>query len=160
GRVDGHRCGDPPEVDVPEQILEVGEGVDRRASLSYLTCTSRVIRVASHQGGQIKSRAQPVAAGAQDLLEASIGVLRRPEPGEHPHGPRLRAVHRGVGSPGVREQARKLTVGRTVDGVDRGARHRLGAGIAAGRALEGLLPLGAIRHRAKDTRTSYYLSND
>ena len=57
---------------------------------------SRPIRV-----GRSKATDSPSPPGPQELAEADVGVLGRAEPGEHPHGPQLRAVHRRVRPPGV-----------------------------------------------------------
>ena len=103
---------------------------------------ARVVGVAAHQRGQVERGRQAVAAGPQDLVEAGVGVLRRAEAGEHPHGPELRAVHRGVRAPGVRVLARGTRRRRARRPARRArptsSRRRRRS---FGRRLEGRLPL-------------------
>ena len=79
-----------------------------------------------------------------DLLEPPVGVLGGAEPGEHPHGPQLRAVHRGVGPTGVRVLAGELTVVGAVHAVERDPRHGRERNVADLRVLDLLLPGGSI----------------
>ena len=83
----------------------------------------------THQRRHVERRRQPVPTGPDDLLEPPVGVVRRPEPGEHPHRPQLRAVHRRIrprvygNCPGNSPSSGPYT------GVDRHTRHRLEIGI-------------------------------
>ena len=118
GRVDRHRRGDRPEVDVAVEVLDVREGVDRDTALPHLADRERVVRVAPHQGREVERGREPVAPGREQVLEASVRVHRRPEPGEHAHRPELGAVHVGVRAAGEGVLAGPLGAVRPVDRVD------------------------------------------
>ncbi len=139
-RVDRHRRGDLAEVDPAIEILHVGDRVDRHAAAPDLAERHRIVAVEAEQGGHVECRRQSGTAGLDDLLEAPVGVVGGAEPGEHPHRPQPRAVHRGVGATRVRELAGELAVVRAVDRLERDPRHRLEVGVAQVRGVERLLP--------------------
>ena len=141
GRVDRHRRGDRAEVDPREEVLHVGEGVDGDTAPPDLAERVRVVGVASHQRRQVERGRETVAADAQDLAKAGVGVVRGAEAREHAHRPELRAVHRGVRAPRVGVQAGEVAVVGPVDGLERHARHRLGRHIPRRRRLERCPPL-------------------
>ena len=60
-----------------------------------------MVGVVAHQGRHVERGRQPGLAVVEQELEPPVGVLRGAEPREHPHGPRLAAVHRGVRAAGV-----------------------------------------------------------
>ena len=90
-----------PEVDAREQRLHVGQRVDGDAGPTHLALGQRVVGVAPEQRRHVEGGREPVAAGAQQLLEAPVGVLGRAEAGELAHRPEPGAVHGGVGTPRV-----------------------------------------------------------
>ena len=53
----------------------------------------RVIGVEAHQRRQIERHRQPGLALLQQIPIAAVGLLRRGEAGELPHGPQLAAIH-------------------------------------------------------------------
>ena len=123
-RVDRHRRRDRPEIDPGVEILHVGQAVDRHAAPSDLSQRHRIIRVDPQQRRHVERRRQPVATGPDDLLEPPVRVVRRPEPGEHPHRPQLRPIHRRVRTPRVRKLPGILAVVRSVHRLQRDTRHR------------------------------------
>src|SRR5664280_1799419 len=129
------------------------------AASAHLAHAQRVVGVAAHQGGEVVGHRQAFPAGAEDVVETGVGVLGRPEPGEHPHGPQLGPVHRGIRPPCVGEDARPLAGGplagsaspsylrpRPVDRLEGDPRHRLEVGVPEGGLGIGLLPLRESTH--------------
>ena len=138
--VDRHRRRDLAEIDAAVQVFDVGEGVDGDAALPDFAERERVVRVAAHEGRQVERGRQAVTARREQIVEAAIGVDRGAEPREHPHGPQLRPVHRGVRAARVRVLAGEFAVGRAVHGIDRDARHGREVGVARRCGVEGVLP--------------------
>ena len=84
------------EIDPGVEILHVGQRVDRHPTPTDLAQRHRIIRVDAQQRRHVERRRQPVTTRLDDLLEPPVRVVRRPEPGEHPHRPQLRPVHRRI----------------------------------------------------------------
>ena len=85
--VDGHRRGDGPQVDAGEQVDHVLDRVDGHAGPADLAQRPFVVGIAAHEGRHVEGRRQARAAGAEQLVEAGVGVPGGPEACEHPHGP-------------------------------------------------------------------------
>ena len=140
-RVDRHRRGDLAEVDAGEEVLHVGERVDRRRR----TCRPR--RRAS---GSSESR--PMSVGRSNAVDspsppaASRSWNRRFVSCAVPNPANIRIVQSferyidAYGPAGVRVLARELAVVGPVDGLDRDARHRLEVAVAPLGLLERRLP--------------------
>src|SRR5882672_12277892 len=93
-----------------------------------LAAGPRVVRVVSHERGHVECRGEASLAVLQQVEEALVGVGRGAEPGEHPHGPDLAAVHRLVGAAGEGEVAGLAQIARGI-----------GSGAVA-RVIEHLVP--------------------
>ena len=104
--VDRHRGAHRAQVDSREERLHVRQGVDGDSGPSHLSLGQRIVGVPSEQGGHVEGRREAVTAGAEQLLEAAVGVGGRAEAGELSHRPQARAVHGGVRTTGVGELAR------------------------------------------------------
>ena len=115
GRVDRHRGRDRPHIDIPVEILDVGDRVDGDAALPDLAQRDRIVGVLPHQRREIEGGREPVAAGGQEFLEPQVRVDRRAEAREHPHRPELRSVHVRVGPAGVRPATGPFGIRRPVD---------------------------------------------
>ncbi len=115
---------------------------------------SRVVAVVAVEGGHVESHAEACLAVLQQKLQALVGVLRRPEPGEHPHGPAPSPVHGRMNPPEERKDSREplvriVCVGHvswSVDRLQRDARSRLEVPPALRRlfpraGVEAVLPL-------------------
>ena len=109
-RVDRHRRRDRRQIDPGVQILHVGQRIDRHTTTADLAERHLVIGIDPQQRRHVERRRQPVTTGADDLLEPPVRVVRGAEPGEHPHRPQLRPIHRRIRAPRVRELARELAV--------------------------------------------------
>ena len=116
GRVDRHRRRDLAERDAREQRLHVLERVDRDALAADLAERARVVRVVAHQRRHVERRREPRLAVLEQVAEALVRLLRRPEAGELPHRPQPAAVHRRVDAARERERARVAEVAVVVDG--------------------------------------------
>ena len=77
GRVDGHGGAHGTEVDPGEQRLHVGQGVDGDPGPPHFALGQGIVGVPPQQGGHVEGGRQAVATGAEQLLEAAVGVLRR-----------------------------------------------------------------------------------
>ena len=66
----------------------------------------RVVGVVAHQRRQVEGHRKSGLALLQQVVVAAIGLLRRGEAGELPHGPELAAIHVAVDAARVRELAR------------------------------------------------------
>ena len=60
---------------------------DGHAARAELALGLRIVRVVAVQRGHVVGDRQPGLAGAQQLVEALVGVLGRAEAGEHAHRP-------------------------------------------------------------------------
>ena len=151
GRVDRHGGRHPAEIDASEEGLHVDHRVDCDPGPAHLTLGPRVVRVATQQGRHVEGGREPVPAGAQQLLEAAVGVLgacRSRRTGASSTGASGTWTRRGRGV-GVR--AGQLGALRPVDGLERHARHGLEARRPKRRAVELLLPRCACRPSPNDT---------
>jgi hypothetical protein len=100
GGIDGEGGGDVFEVDAVEQFLHVGQRVDGDALAADLALAHRMVGVVTHQGGHVEVGGQSRLALLDQVLEALVGVLARPEAGDLAHGPQPAAVHGGIGAAG------------------------------------------------------------
>ena len=119
----------------------IRERVDRNPALPDLTEREGVVGVTAHERGEVVGGGEAVASRDEEVVEPPVRVGRGAEAGEHPHGPQLRPVHRGVRPACVRVQARELAVGGPVHGLDRDPRHRVEVRVAERRGVVGLFPL-------------------
>ena len=74
----------------------VVERVDGDAEPADLARGARVVAVEAHERRQVEGGAQPGLPLVEQELEALVGLPRRAEAGELPHGPEPAAVHGGV----------------------------------------------------------------
>ena len=119
GAVDRHRGRHLLEGDPVEEDLHVLERVDGDSAHPDLTERARRVAVVAHQRGEIEGGGEARLPVGEQELEALVGLLRRPEAGEHAHGPEATAVHGGLNAAGVgefpREAERALVVLRGVE---------------------------------------------
>ena len=101
-----------------EERLHVGQRRDADAALPHFAQRQLVVGVAAHQRRQVEGHAEPRAARRQQVLVALVGLLRRAESRELPHGPQLAAVAGRVDAPRVGEAARVVDVAGVVDRGD------------------------------------------
>ncbi len=100
--VDRHRGADPAERDSLEELFHVVEAVDGDALAADLAEAADVIGVVAHQGRHVERGREPGLAVVEQVVEALVGLLDRPEPGELAHRPEPPPVHRRVGTAGER----------------------------------------------------------
>ena len=100
------------------------EGRDRDALLADLAAAHRVVGVVAHERGHVEGGREPVHAVLEQVLEARVRVLGRPEAGELAHRPEPAAVHRRL----------------------RAARERVPAGVAHVAQVVGLAHARRIEH--------------
>ena len=91
--VDGHRHRDLAEVDAVEQLAHVVERIDGDAEPADLAERARVVAVEAHERRQVERGAEAGLPLVEQELEALVGLPRRAEAGELPHGPQPAAVH-------------------------------------------------------------------
>src|SRR5205807_4226286 len=88
---------------------------------------ARIVRVDPHLRRQIEGDREAGLAGVEQVAEALVRLLRRPESCVLAHGPETAAVHRGLNAARERKRAGiaevfpviRRAVIRTVDGGDR-----------------------------------------
>ncbi len=68
------------EVDLGKQLVHVGQRVDGHAGPADLADRPRVVGVAAHQRRHVEGRREPGDARGQQVVEAPVGVGRRPNP--------------------------------------------------------------------------------
>ncbi len=142
--VDRHRGGDPVLGDAVDQHLHVGERVDGHAHLADLAAGHGVVAVVAHLGGQVEGGAQPGLAGAEQVVEALVGLLGAAEAGVLPHRPQPRAVAVVAHPADVGEVARR----RRLRGRPRGTTGRAGRPLSVSRGAAPLSELtGGVRRR-------------
>src|SRR5262249_2888775 len=90
------------QVDAIEQFVHVVERRDSDAEPADLAEGARVVAVESHQRRQIESGTESGLPFVEQELEAFVGLPRRAEAGELPHGPQPAAIHAGVNAARVR----------------------------------------------------------
>jgi hypothetical protein len=127
--------------------LIVIDGRDRHAFAADLAARQRVVGVESHQRRHVERGRQTGLTVREQVAEAAVRILGRPESGKHPHRPGLAAVHAFVGAAGEREPAGVpqllggvpvgIEVPRVIDGRQRQPGLRLG-----GRRILGPNPNG------------------
>ena len=123
-RVDRHRRRHLAHVDPAEQRLHVVERVDRHALAAHLALRARVVGVVAHQRRHVERRRQARLAVVEQVAEALVRLLRRPEAGELAHRPQPPAVHRRVHAARERETrpgSRSASSGPTSSGVYSGS---------------------------------------
>ena len=113
-RVDRHRRRRRTEIDPGVEVLHVGQRVDRHPAPTDLTQRHRIVGVQPSNVGMSNAVDNPSPPALDDLLEPPVRVVRRAEPGEHPHRPQLRPVTRRIRPPRVRVHTRALAVVRPV----------------------------------------------
>src|SRR5262245_2864593 len=69
-----------------------------------------MVAVVAHERGHIERGGEPHHAVLEQVLEALVGVLRRPEAGKLAHGPEAATVHRRLRTAGEWIDARKPDV--------------------------------------------------
>ena len=84
------------EVDAREQRLHVIQRVDRHALAADLAERAHVVGVVAHQRRHVERGRQPGLPVVEQVAEALVGLLRRPEARELPHRPQPPAVHARV----------------------------------------------------------------
>ncbi len=79
-----------------------------------------VVGVVAHQGGQIEGHGKAGLALGEQVVVAAVGLLRRGEAGELPHGPELAAIHVAMNAASVGKLAgvRILKITRAVHRFD------------------------------------------
>ena len=115
---------DLAEVDPGEQRLHVIQRVDRHALAADLAQRARVVGVVAHQRRHVERRGQPRLPVIEQVAEALVGLLRRPEPRELPHRPQPAPVHRRIHAARERKLARQPdrasgSAGRSCSRVER-----------------------------------------
>ena len=89
------------EVDAVEQLVHVVERIDGDAEPADLAERARIVAVEAHERRQVERGAEAGLALVEQELEALVGLPRRAEAGELPHGPEPAAVHRLAWTPRV-----------------------------------------------------------
>ena len=90
-----------------EQRLHVVQRVDRDALAPDLAQRARMVGVVAHQRRHVERGAQPGLPVVEQVAEALVGLLRRPEPRELPHRPQPAPVHARVHAARERKLARE-----------------------------------------------------
>ena len=104
--VDRHRRRHLAERDAVEERLHVVERVDRDALAPDLAERARMVGVVAHQRRHVERRREARLPVLEQVAEALVRLLRRPEARELPHRPEPAAVHRLVHAARERELAR------------------------------------------------------
>ena len=157
GPADRHRGGDIPEWDAVEELLHVGDRIDRHAAVADLPFRARVVGVAPHKRGHVERDRQPGPAAAEQHPVALVRRAHVAEPRELPDRPQAAAVSGGVDAARVREMTRRtdvllevdvLGVARVVERLQGLSGKRFEVGVTLVRALVLLFPvLLLIAHR-------------
>ena len=138
GAGDGHRRGDPAQIDTVEEHVHVGGRVDRHPAVPDLAERTGVVRIASHQGRHVERHRQSPAALGEDRPVPLVGLPGVAETGELTDGPGLPAIAGGVQPAGEGkfagpadpvEPLHKIPLGRAVHGIQRFSRQRAEVGI-------------------------------
>src|SRR5216683_1338255 len=103
-----------------------------RARATYMARRIRVVGVVAHEGRHVEVHAEPRLPLFDQVAEAAVGVLARPEARDLAHGPEAPAVHGGIRPTRVRVLPRQaevflaqvLDVFGRVDPLEREARQR------------------------------------
>ena len=114
-RVDRHRRRDLAERDAGEERLHVGERVDRDALAADLAERALVVGVEPHQRRHVEGGREAGLPVGEQVAEALVRLLRRPEAGELAHRPEAPAVHRRVDAAGERVRAGSAEIALVVD---------------------------------------------
>ena len=101
--------------DAAEQNLHVFERRDGRAALAHFAFRQRVVGIVAHQRRQIEGHREAGLALLQQIVIAAVGLLRRGESGELPHGPQPPAVHGLVDAARVRKLARRSQIAARIE---------------------------------------------
>ena len=113
--VDRHRGRDLAERDPVEQRLHVGERVDRHALAPDLAERAGMVRVVAHQRRHVERRREAGLPVVEEVAEARVRLLRRPEARELAHRPQPAAVHRRIHAAGERIRTRPAEVALVVE---------------------------------------------
>src|SRR5580765_9026385 len=76
---------------------------------------ARVVRVVAHQRRHVERRREPGLPVLEEVAEALVRLLGRPEAGELAHRPQAAAVHRGIDAARERIRARPAEVAVVVE---------------------------------------------
>ena len=112
--IDRHGDGHLVQRDSVEQRLHVGEARDGDPALPHLTRRERVIGVVAHERREVERYRKTGLPALQEELVTLVGILRRGEAGEEPHGPQPRAVHAGVGAASERVLAGQAEIAQII----------------------------------------------
>ena len=131
-RVDRHRHASPPPSGIPSNSVSMSASVSTATPSRPTSPSDRgVIGVVAHQRRHVERRRQPRLAVLQQVVEALVGLLGRPEARELAHRPQPASIHRRVDAPRERVLARaadrrgvRWEVGLGVERPDGNARHR------------------------------------
>ena len=96
GRVDGHRGGNPGQVDAIEEALHVFNRIDRHPDFADFADRQGMVGIESDLRGQVKGDGETGSAVGQQILVALVGFLGVAHAGILPHGPEAAAVHGGL----------------------------------------------------------------
>ncbi len=113
--VDGHAGRDFAQRDAVEQNFHVLERTDGDAALAELAQRFGRVGVVAHQRSEVEGDRQAGVALLDQVLVTGVGLLRRAEPGEHPHRPQPTALPGRVNAARERVLAGKAEVGEVVD---------------------------------------------
>ena len=158
GRVDRHRHRHIAERDAGEQRLHVVERVDGHALAADLAQRPRMVGVVAHQRRHVEGRRQAGLPLVEQVAEALVGLLGRPEARELAHRPEAPAVHRRVDAARERIAAGQPDlalvghVGLGVERLDLDAAQRREGHVALAAEGVGLAPFGFGRGEAGGSR--------
>src|SRR5439155_273119 len=105
--VNSHRSSDMLYGNTIEQHFHIGEAGYSDSALSDFAFAKRMIRVVTHQRRQIERDRQTCLTLLEQVFEPLIGIERRTEPRELPHGPELSAIAGRVNAARIRRLAGK-----------------------------------------------------
>ena len=110
GRIDGHGYRDLGQINIVEQLLHVGKGVDGNAFSAHLTLAHGMAGVVTHKRRHIEVDGQTGLALGDQVLEATVGFPCRTKAGNLAHGPVPAPIHGGVWPPRKRVLPRETNI--------------------------------------------------
>ena len=96
--VHGHGNGDPVERDAIEEDLHIEDRVDGDTGFPDIADDAFVVRVIAAVGGEVEGDGEAFLACGEVAAVECVGFLGGGESGVLADGPRLKAIHRGVGA--------------------------------------------------------------
>ena len=96
--VHGHGDRDLVERDAVEEDLHVEDRVDGDTGLADIADDAFVVRVIAAVGGEVEGDGEALLSGGEVAAVEGVGFLGGGESGVLADGPRLEAIHRGVGA--------------------------------------------------------------